>query len=312
MNSPGGAAVGHNGRWATLTAFSALLFLTILAVAAACSIDIHLGTNRAVPERAIGASVPDEELIQRELTRNGMPIILDEQFDGTSLDLDVWNTCHWWDDEGCTIASNNELEWYLPGQVQVSDGVLRLTAEQREVLGADGEIFPYVSGMVSTGPPEHDGEPKLAFTYGTVEVQFRAPLGAGLWPAIWMLPASEESKPEIDIFEAVGQQPRRASMYFHPRRESEWEPTHARVYFPPGVDLADTHSVRLEWSPGRLDFYFDGQKVWEVTGERVPDEPMYLVMNLAVGGDYGGPPDPSAFPATFEIDYARIWSESPE
>lgn len=239
------------------------------------------------------------------------PLILDEEFHGTGLDTNVWSTCHWWDDGGCTIASNDELEWYLPGQVQVQDGALRLTAERREVLGAEGKVFPYTSGMVTTGPPKHDAAPKLAFTYGTVEVRFRAPLGAGLWPAIWMLPASEESTPEIDLFEAVGQRPHRASMYFHPRDGSGVDPSHTRVYFPAEEDLADTHTVRLEWSPGRLDFFFDGEKAWEVTGEQVPDEPMYLLMNLAVGGVYGGPPDPTAFPATFHIDHARIWSEDP-
>lgn len=240
---------------------------------------------------------------------NGDPMILNEQFDGTGLDTDVWNTCHWWDDGGCTIATNNELEWYLPGQVRVGGGMLSLTAEARDVMGANGKTFPYVSGMVTTGPPKHQAEPKLAFTYGVVEVQFRAPLGAGLWPAIWMLPASEQSKPEIDIFEAVGQQPRRATMFFHPHPDSGLQASTHRVYFPPGQDLSDTHTVRLEWTPERLDFFFDGEWVWEVTGDQVPDEPMYLVMNLAVGGVYGGPPDPSAFPATFEIDHALIWSE---
>lgn len=236
------------------------------------------------------------------------PLLLDEDFHGSTLDTDVWNTCHWWDDGGCTIATNEELEWYLPEQVRVRDGALELTAERRQVTGADGKVFPFASGMVTTGPPVHDGQAKLAFTYGTVEVRFRAPLGAGLWPAIWMLPASEASTPEIDIFEAVGQNPDRFSMVFHPRDGSGAEIERTRIQLPPGRDLSDPHTVRLDWSPGRLLFHFNDQQVWEVTGELVPDEPMYLLMNLAVGGGYGGTPDPSAFPATFYIDYARIWS----
>ena len=60
----------------------------------------------------------------------------------------------------------------------------------------------------------------------------------------------------------------------------------------PGPSLAeDWHTVRLDWSPGRLDFFVDGVRVWRVTGDQVPDEPMYLVLNLAVGGVYPGPPD---------------------
>lgn len=236
------------------------------------------------------------------------PLILDEEFHGSVLDTSVWNTCHWWNDGGCTIASNAELEWYLPEQVRVRDGRLMLTAERRDVTGADGKTFSYTSGMVTTGPPAHDAKPKVAFTYGAVEVGFRAPRGAGLWPAIWMLPASEESKPEIDLFEAVGQRPQQANMYFHPARSRKMRASHRAVLLPEGEDLTSNHTVRLEWSPRRLNFIFDGEKVWEVTGDHVPDEPMYLVLNLAVGGDYGGPPDPTVFPATFQIDYARIWS----
>lgn len=298
----------------------------VVILASACAIDIRLGENRVLPQQSAAQSDPAAEsapptaptpgatpsmgpgLRPRGVATDRQLLILDENFHGAALDTEIWNTCHWWDDGGCTIASNDELEWYLPGQVTVGDGMLALTAEQREVVGADGRSFPYVSGMVSTGPPRHDAAPKLAFTFGTVEVRFRAPLGAGLWPAIWMLPASEESKPEIDLFEAVGQHPQQVNMYFHPRRDSGHDVGGTRFDLPADQTLADVHTVRLEWSPGRLDFVFDGRKVWEVTGDQVPDEPMYLVMNLAVGGEYGGPPDPSAFPVAFFIDYARIWS----
>ena len=280
-------------------------------MAASCALDLD-PDEEGVPTGSPAPLLTEDQFRAHGVQMSGAPLILDEEFNGTSLNPDIWNTCHWWDDGGCTIASNNELEWYLPGQVRVRDGVLRLTAERRDVLGAEGRRFPYVSGMVTTGPPRHTAEPKLAFTYGTVEVRFRAPLGAGLWPAIWMLPASERSTPEIDIFEAVGQQPRQANMHFHPEVDPERNVTHHVVNLPAGQDLADTHTVRLQWSPGRLDFFFNGGKVWEVTGGQVPDEPMYLVMNLAVGGVHGGPPDPSAFPATFQIDYARIWSEGAE
>lgn len=290
----------------------AMLVALSTIVATSCALDVHLDFDRSAPHQIVP---PQEEASTdvggthvQAIDNSAMPLLLDEGFDGTTLDTSIWNTCHWWDDGGCTIASNDELEWYLPDQVRVSDGALQLTAEQREVVGADGKVFPYTSGMVTTGPPVHDGRAKLAFTYGTVEVGFRAPLGAGLWPAIWMLPASESSKPEIDLFEAVGQKPREVTMFFHPKVDPERNVSHAEVILPELQTLADPHTVRLEWSPHRMDFYFDGAKVWEVTGEHVPDEPMYLVMNLAVGGVFGGPPDPAAFPATFSIDHVRIWS----
>lgn len=314
--------VSARRRHRLATTCAALVALTVTTVAA-CALDVRLEVDGGAPLTvgpppadppptgeagpAAGSPFGAADHVQAADTST-IPLVLDEDFGGTDLDTSVWNTCHWWDDGGCTIASNDELEWYLPEQVRVHDGELHLTAEKRAVVGADGTHFPYVSGMVSTGPPVHDGTAKLAFTYGTVEVRFRAPLGAGLWPAIWMLPASENSKPEIDLFEAVGQKPRQANMYFHPKIDPDRNASHSRVFLPESQTLADPHSVRLEWSPRRMDFYFDEERVWQVSGEQVPDEPMYLVMNLAVGGVYGGPPDPAAFPATFRIDHVRIWS----
>lgn len=303
MSSRGGGVRGPRRWWASI----GVAVLTV-AVVSSCSVDIYLGSGRVDADESTAPAPTDGTIRPQRVANNGERLILNEEFAGTDLDAGVWNTCHWWDEGGCTIATNDELEWYLPGQARVADGMLRLTAERRDAIGADGEYFPYVSGMVSTGPPAHQAPAKLAFTYGTVEVAFRAPLGAGLWPAVWMLPASESSKPEIDIFEAVGQRPRTAGMYFHPNPESGTVRSFHHHQLPPGEDLADTHVVRLQWSPERLDFYFDGDKVWEVTGPQVPDEPMYLVINLAVGGEDGGTPDPAVFPATFEIDYARIWS----
>ena len=262
-------------RRVPLVATSAVL--TALVLVAGCAVDIHLGGNRILPEPSQAPSAAmtprpstgaDPQSIGVATSRD--QLILDEDFRGTVLDTSVWNTCHWWDDGGCTIATNSELEWYLPEQVQVRDGALELTAENRQVIGADGKVFPYTSGMVSTGPPVHDGEAKLAFTYGAVEVRFRAPLGAGLWPAIWMLPASEESTPEIDLFEAVGQQPHQANMYFHPARATGANSERHLITLPVGQDLANDHTVRLEWTPDRLDFFFDGRWVWEVTGDLVP------------------------------------------
>lgn len=282
--------------------------LVVAVLGSSCAVEFHLGDKYDSQVGATATEAAADGTLTPAVAVSGTPLIV-EDFDGTTLDADVWNTCHWWDDGGCTIATNDELEWYLPGQVRVRDGTLVLTAEKRTTVGADGTAFPYRSGMVSTGPPEWNAEPKVAFTYGAVEVRFRAPLGAGAWPAIWMLPASQESRPEIDLFEAVGQRPRRVGMYFHPGDDSDRRTSFTHFHLPEGEDLSDTHTVRLHWSRELLEFVFDGEKVWEVTGEQVPDEPMYLVINLAVGGSYGGTPDPSAFPATFEIDHVRIWSE---
>lgn len=241
------------------------------------------------------------------VTARSSQVLLDATFDDGRLDPAVFNTCHWWADSGCTIATNDELEWYVPEQVRVADGALRLTAERAPVRGSDGNTYEFRSGMVTTGPPAQEDAPaKLAFTYGSVEARLRVPAGRGLWPALWLLPASRESLPEIDLLEVIGQDPGELSMYLHPADPAE--PSPYRRYRVPGADLAeDWHTVRLDWSAGSLRFFLDGVQVWQVTGSQVPDEPMYVVLNLAVGGVFPGPPDErTVFPATFAIDRLRI------
>lgn len=234
-------------------------------------------------------------------------VLFEERFDGPGLDTAVWNTCHWWDDGGCTIASNHELEWYLPGQVSVRDGALHLRAERLVTTAPDGRVFPFRSGMVSTGPPRYREPARFAFTYGSVEVRLRTPAGQGLWPAVWLLPAESRSRPEIDILEVLGHDPGLLRMHLHPADRSR-DSQGADHRLDGGATFADGwHDVRLDWQPGELRFSVDGQQAWTVRGKDVPDEPMYLVMNLAVGGDYPGPPAPgTVFPAEFAIDHVVI------
>ncbi|HZA73873.1 MAG TPA: glycoside hydrolase family 16 protein [Propionibacteriaceae bacterium] len=259
----------------------------------------------------IGALLVAYTVVARLGARTAAPshVLLDASFDDGVLDPAVFNTCHWWAEDGCTIASNDELEWYLPEQVSVADGALRLTADRDPVRGSDGNPYDYRSGMVTTGPApesEDDVQAKLAFTYGTVEARLRVPAGQGLWSAMWLLPANRESRPEIDVLEVIGQDPDEVIMHLHPKSRRAESPS--QRYRVPGPDLAaDWHDVRLDWAPRRLEFFVDGAPVWKVTGSKVPDEPMYLVLNLAVGGAYPGPPDESTdFPATLAIDHLRV------
>lgn len=246
-------------------------------------------------------------------TEGEWELVFDDDFDGDELDGDRWTWCHWWDDEGCTIATNDELEWYLPQQVEVDGGMLRLTAERREVEAPDGRTFDYASGMVSSGQssPDPERRPHFAFTYGYVEIRARVPAGRGLWPALWMLPADLESRPEIDIMEILGHDTGGLKLHFHYLDEDgeRRSPGHEHR----AATLSDDwHVYGLAWAPERIGWFLDGVEVWSFTDDRfIPDEPMYLVANLAVGGEYPGDPDEdTVFPATFFIDYVRVWQES--
>lgn len=238
-------------------------------------------------------------------------VLFEEDFDGPELDRGTWNTCHWWDDGGCTIASNDELEWYLPSQVAVRDGALQLTAEEVETTAPDGGEFPYRSGMVSTGPPRYEEPARFAFTYGTVDVRFRAPAGRGLWAAVWLLPADSESRPEIDMLEVLGNDPGLNLMHLHPVDRSADAPR-AEYRLPGDATFDDGwHDVRLEWSRDQLRWFVDDELAWTHRGDDVPDEPMYLVANLAVGGIYPGTPtEDTLFPAVFSIDHITVRTEA--
>ena len=239
-------------------------------------------------------------------------LVFREEFDGDSLDGRRWNDCHWWAvDGGCTIQTNNELQWYRPENVSVANGRLRLQAREESVEGPDGRRFAYTSGMVTTGPAyAEEGRPaKRTFTYGYVEARLRLPADTGLWPAFWMLPADEESKPEIDILETIDDRTREARFHFHYRDGADTRSL-GHTYVGPNL-AAGWHRVAVDWRPGRITWIVDGRARWEVRGEAVPDEPMYLVLNLAVGGNYPDPPDESTdFPATMKVDWVRVWQRT--
>lgn len=237
-------------------------------------------------------------------------VLLADDFDGDRLDPDWWGTCHWWATEaGCTITGTGELQVYRPANVTVEDGRVLLTARPQRTDGPDDRTFDYTSGMISTGPPDHESSARFAFTYGEVEWVAWSVEGQGLWPALWLLPADKESKPEIDIVELYGHVPDLVRMRLHHLVDG--------VEVVPGErfeadGLAEGwHTYGLRWAPGRLDYLVDGVVRWRVRGPEVPAEPMYLIANLAVGGDSPGAPDASTpFPASFAIDRVRVWGQA--
>ena len=179
---------------------------------------------------------------------SGSRVVLDENFDGDTLDESRWNTCHWWNDGGCTIASNNELEWYRPEQV---DGGRRHPAADRraEPVRGVGRRRRTTSPRAWSPPvrPRTTTTPRSPSRTGPWRPAFKAPAGRGLWPAIWLLPASKESRPEIDLLEMIGQDPSELILHFHPEdRDADSPSKRVRVTDP---DLAE----RLAHGRPRLD-----------------------------------------------------------
>lgn len=259
---------------------------------------VHVGPARAEP---------DQGPLGRD---DAFHLLFEEEFDAPTLRKDRWTTCYWWDKRGCTNLSSHELQWYLPGNVAVEDGNLVLTARPDRVTGVKGRTFDYSSGIVTTGRYASDegSRARLETTFGFFEIRAWIPSGQGLWPAFWMLPSSHESLPEIDIMEVLGHRTDRLEMHFH-YRDADGEKKSV------GRDVATTdlssgwHVYGLDWSPDRLIWYLDGVEMWRYSeSANIPTEPMYLVINLAVGGRWPGNPDETTdFPATLRVDYVRVW-----
>jgi beta-glucanase (GH16 family) len=234
-------------------------------------------------------------------------ITFDDGFDGSQLGAQ-WTTCFWWQvDGGCTIASNEELEWYRADGVGVVDGILRLRATADPQRTTEGISLPFRSGMVSTGPAADDGSAAgYTFTYGYVEATVRFPTGGGTWPAVWLLSADLTSTPEIDIVERYGDEPIVKSRV-HQRVDGDKESQGLEATVVPTTD--GWHRVGVLWSHERVEFYLDDVLTGTVDDERlIPRTPMYLIINLAMGGR-AGTVDGEALPQQFEVDRIRVWQQ---
>lgn len=284
-------------RWPKRLAIVAVACLvgSLLALAAGAAIP---GRDRSRTAAGTRGTVLPVAAVAKGPT--GLRLVFSDEFSGPALDRGKWGTCYWWaTSSGCTNSGNDELQWYVPGNVSLAGGALRLTAKQEAATGqGEGgrpQTFAYTSGMVSTAD-------RFSFTYGYVEFRARIPRGRGLWPALWLLPADRSWPPEIDVFEAVGQNPTEAVLTYHRGRGDN---SKRRLATP---DLAaGWHTFAVDWRPGSITWIVDGEPAHSVT-RGVADEPMYLLADLAVGGTMPGPPDATtAFPAAFEVDYVRVW-----
>ena len=240
-------------------------------------------------------------------------LIFHDEFSGNSLDKTKWNTCYfnYKVDNGCT-HDQGELEFYQPGAVHVSNGTARLQADNHPYTASDGKTFQYTSGMITTGPAVDDPKKTLfSFTYGFMEMRAKVPAGKGFWPAFWAIPANLNWPPEIDVFEILGDQPHVVNLHFHYPARNGANGDSAGMWAGPDF-TAGWHTYGVDWEPNSITWYVDGVARRTFTNKAlIPSQAMYLIANLAVGGSWPGAPNASThFPATFEIDYVRVWQHS--
>jgi beta-glucanase (GH16 family) len=229
--------------------------------------------------------------------------IFDDEFNGTSLAA-PWEPHQYWNTTS-TVVGGGELEAYTPDAVTVSGGALHLTATPATPAQQAQYGEPYVSGLVETGGENfNNSAPKFSFLFGYMEVSAQLPVGQGFWPAIWMMPASyHDGNGELDVMENLGGTPNIDYMTVHRHGSQQFSLNNLSPGF---------HTYGVDWEPDHITWYVDGAAVATCTNTAlICPEAAYPILNLAVGGNWGGPPNASTiFPASMDVDYVRIWRQA--
>lgn len=248
----------------------------------------------------------------------------------------------WVGEEG--FVRNSEAQYYTQGRLEnarVENGLLVIEARREEFSnphyrGApplqEGRAMDQRQYALAANTSRRSAAYTAAslttkgrheFLYGRVEVRARVPRGRGLWPAIWMLRADIDEVPwpasgEIDLMEYVGFMPGTVHVNVHSSSRYAKGVEAGRDGYLARRALGrledDFHVYALDWEPERLRLSVDGQLLLEYPnlhtgpGQWPFDRPMYLLINLAVGGSWGGEQgiDETVFPARLEVDYVRV------
>ena len=234
-----------------------------------------------------------------------------DEFDGDRLDYDKWTP-----ETGAHGWGNNELQNYTINQnTEVSNGTLKIIARK---VGDGQDPGDYTSARLNSNE---------SFTYGRMEIRAKIPAdnGNGLWPAIWMLGESIKTGTswpncgEIDIMEYVSYQPNTFYCTIHSAANNHVDGTQvgSGALSLPSIE-EEFHNFGIIWEENLIRFYLDDpenvifffQRPANPTADNWPfDKPHYFLLNMAVGGDWGGAQgvNDNIFPATFEIDYVRVY-----
>jgi serralysin len=280
-----------------------------------------LGDNQEL--RIVGADSEIMSSIQIGLDRSRLVSTFADDFDALSLDLEnevgqpkgTWRTN--FGNGGVhsrTLVNNGELEVYVDrlfsgtgksslnlDPFRIANGNLEIVAEP---LKKDMQQFAwgrsYSSGLLTS-------KGSFSQKYGVFEIRAKMPRGKGLWPAFWILPINNSWPPEIDILEILGDNPQKLYVSWH----SNVGGTHSSET--KAIDVPDTstefHTYSIEWTKDTINWFFDDI---EVASKPTPEDfhqPMYILLNLAVGGNWPGAPDATTeFPTKYSIDWVRVYA----
>lgn len=219
-------------------------------------------------------------------------LVFSDEFDGTSIDTEKWSVATGYKGHDSILNTTS------PANVIVRDGLLSIRTER----STSDSGHPFVSGYV-------DSLSKYARTYGRIEFRARFPQAAGIWYAIWGRPWWQRF-PEIDIELINPTSIDRSQLYFvNHWADKPLPPDERRSYvmIEKEIDFAAFHEYRILWRPGHLEWFVDGVSKMVAKPQGVPTKPVYWIINGWAGGFVGSPNETTPLPATFDVDYVRVY-----
>ncbi|MFH4966192.1 glycoside hydrolase family 16 protein [Gaetbulibacter sp. M235] len=229
-----------------------------------------------------------------------------DEFNGNNVNLDNWSFILW--NAG---KVNNEWQQYVENtdNYKIESGILYITATKT----GENKKGGYTSTRLSS-------QGKKEFKYGRIEFRAKLPHGTGTWPALWMLGSNHEETRwplcgEIDIMEYVGYEPNIAHTNIHTKSDYGYTNNKTAVNLKTAEE--EFHTYGIIWTENAIQFYIDSPENIKNTYAPSPktqenwpfNQPFYLIMNFAVGGDWGGKNgvDETIWPQTMEVDYIRVY-----
>ncbi len=288
-------------------------------LAAAMSLAQPSASESAVPAVPASADKAERSSVEPHRAPPGYDLVFADEFNsGEAPDPEKWaydshrNAQGWY---------NNELQYYAADRLKnarVEDGRLVIEAHR------DGAA---VSDQADYGDQEYSSarlftQGKSAWTYGFYEVRAKLPCGRGTWPAIWMLPEDANvvwpEGGEIDIMEHVGYEPNVIHHSVHTKAFNFGKGTQRTTSHTIETACTNFHRYQVLWTADGLIFGVDDVprfafKKMRSSRSRWPfDEPMHLILNVAIGGDWGGRKgvDEDALPQRMEIDHVRVYQKA--
>jgi beta-glucanase (GH16 family) len=230
-------------------------------------------------------------------------LVFSDEFDYSGLpDSDQWGN-------EVGYIRNNELQYYTDRDIDnqvVANGSLEIRGLEESLGG-----YNYTSASINT-------KGKFDFTYGTIEARMKLPSGQGLWPAFWTLGISIDQTGwpqcgEIDVVEHVNNHSYTTGTAHWASDKGQGRHESNQGYYDP-IDVTQWHTYSVVWDESNITWFVDGNQFHQmsilngVDGTTELHSPQYILLNLAIGGDWPGAPDASTiFPATMYVDYVRVY-----